>query len=123
MISVTKQDSHGIKSVLHDIRTVLCAIICGILFGFFLNKGTVFVAPTIRMQMLFQRFAMLKMFLAAVGASMLCVAVLVLCCNTLYGKILNCYIEHNSRRNGKLFLFIAYQLKLFICSSALYVRW
>jgi putative flippase GtrA len=101
MIPVTKQSSCGIKTVLIDIRTILYAITFGILFGFFMNKGTVFVAPTIRMQMLFQRFAMFKMFLAAAGASMLSVALLVLCCNTLYGKILNNYIEHNSRRDSK----------------------
>ncbi|CAF3366832.1 unnamed protein product [Rotaria socialis] len=81
-----------------DISTILYAIIFGMLFGFFMNKGTVFVAPTIRKQMLFQRFAMLKMFLAAVGTSMLSVALLSLCCNKLYTKILNGYIEHNSRR-------------------------
>jgi len=104
MISVTNQVSRGIKSILIDIRTILYAIIFGILFGFFMNKGTVFVAPTIRMQMLFQRFAMLKMFLAAVGVSMFSVALLVLCCSTLYGKILNGYIEHNSRRDSKPFL-------------------
>ncbi|CAF3641883.1 unnamed protein product [Rotaria sp. Silwood1] len=59
------------NQIFSDIRTVLYAIIFGILFGFFMNKGTVFVAPTIRKQMLFQRFAMLKMFLAALGTSML----------------------------------------------------
>ncbi|CAF4410876.1 unnamed protein product, partial [Rotaria magnacalcarata] len=48
--------------------------------------------------MLFQRFAMLKMFLAAVGASMMSAALLVLCRRNLYEKILNGYIEHNSRR-------------------------
>ncbi|CAF4970793.1 unnamed protein product [Rotaria sp. Silwood1] len=63
-----------------------------------MNKGTVFVAPTIRKQMLFQRFAMLKMFLAALGTSMLSVALLTLCSPKLYEKILNGYIEHNSRR-------------------------
>jgi len=96
--TITKPDCHDIKSSFADIRTILYAIIFGILFGFFMNKGTVFVAPTIRMQMLFQRFAMLKMFLAALGMSMLSVAVLVLRCGNLYGKILNGYIEHNSRR-------------------------
>jgi len=103
MIPVTKRNSHDIKSILIDIRTILYAVIFGILFGFFMNKGTVFVAPTIRMQMLFQRFAMLKMFLAAVGVSMLSVALLVLCCSTLYGKILHNYVEHNSRRDSKSF--------------------
>lgn len=54
--------------------------------------------------MLFQRFAMLKMFLAAVGMSMLSVAGLTLCCSNLYGKILTGYIEHNSRRGSKVFV-------------------
>ncbi|CAF2037428.1 unnamed protein product [Rotaria magnacalcarata] len=55
--------------------------------------------------MLFQRFAMLKMFLAAVGASMLSAALLVLCRRNLYEKILNGYIEHNSRRGVLHYLF------------------
>ena len=53
--------------------------------------------------MLFQRFAMLKMFLAAVGMSMLSVALLVLCCGALYAKVLASYVEHNSRRGSKLY--------------------
>ncbi|UJR14384.1 hypothetical protein I4U23_001381 [Adineta vaga] len=86
-------------SILMNIFTILCSIIFGLVFGFLINKGTVFVAPTIRKQMLFQRFAMLKMFLAAVGMSMLSVALLELFRKVLYGKIINGYIEHNSRRN------------------------
>ncbi|CAF3431419.1 unnamed protein product [Rotaria socialis] len=105
LIPVTKGVHHDIKSILTDIRTILYAIIFGILFGFFMNKGTVFVAPTIRKQMLFQRFAMLKMFLAAVGVSMLSVTLLVLCRRNLYEKILNGYIEHNSRRGVLHYLF------------------
>ncbi len=104
---MTKRNSRaGIKSILTIIRTVLCAIIFGILFGFLMNKATVFVSPTIRKQMLFERFAMLKMFLAAVGVSMLSVALLVLCCSTLYGTVLAGYVEHNSRRGGKLYRWI-----------------
>lgn len=66
-----------------------------------MNKGTVFVTPTIRKQMLFQRFTMLKMFLVAVGVSMLSVALLFLCCSNRYIKIFNGYVEHNSRRDSK----------------------
>jgi hypothetical protein len=92
--------------ILADIRTILYAVIFGILFGFLINKGTVSVAPTIRMQMLFRRFAMLKMFLAAVGVSMLSVAFLVLCCENVYRKVFNSYVEHNSRRGSKPFSLI-----------------
>ena len=87
-----------------NIRTIFYALSFGVLFGFFMNKGTVFVTPTIRKQMLFQRFAMLKMFLAAVGVSMLSVALLFLCSSNLYTKIFNGYVEHNSRRGSKCFL-------------------
>lgn len=100
---MTKQYSCETVNIFTDIRVVLYAIVFGLLFGFLINKGTVFVAPTIRKQMLFQRFAMLKMFLAAVGMSMLSVAFLSLCCSKLYEKILAGYIEHNSRRGSKFF--------------------
>ena len=102
MISITKSDNHGVKSILKDAQKILCATIFGIFFGFFMNKGTVLVAPTIRKQMIFQRFAMLKMFLATAGASILSVALLGLLAGKLYEKILNGYIEGNSRRGGKL---------------------
>ncbi|CAF1472021.1 unnamed protein product [Adineta ricciae] len=98
-IPINGHKESPVKSALINIRSVLYAVIFGLLFGFFINKGTVFVAPTIRKQMLFQRFAMLKMFLAAAGVSMLSVALLVLCCGALYAKILASYIEHNSRRD------------------------
>ncbi|CAF0892971.1 unnamed protein product [Rotaria sordida] len=113
--------SHDNRDIFSDIRTILYAIIFGILFGFFMNKGTVFVAPTIRKQMLFQRFAMLKMFLAAVGTSMLSVALLTLCCRKLYEKILNGYIEHNSRRGILHYLFggTLIGLGMIICGSCL----
>jgi hypothetical protein len=66
-----------------------------------MNKGTVFLAPTIRQQMLFQRYAMLKMFLSAVGVSMLSVALLELVRKVAYGKVLAEDIEDNCRRGGK----------------------
>jgi len=104
-----KGKSDSLKSILVDIRTILYAITFGILFGFFINKGMVFIAPTIRKQMIFERFAMLKMFLAAVGTSMLSVAMLEIIANKLYNKILNGYIEHNNRRNSKSRLFFVWK--------------
>lgn len=105
LIPVTNGKGQQVKSILADIRSIAYAVIFGMLFGFFMNKGTVFVSPTIRMQMLFQRFAMLKMFLAAVGASMLSVAALCTCYSQLYQKIFNGYVEHNCRRGCKYSFF------------------
>jgi len=81
-----------------NIRTIGFALLFGIIFGFLMNKANVFVAPTIRTQMIFQRYIMLKMFLGAVGMSMLSVSLLVLCNESIYRKVLNSYIEQNSRR-------------------------
>jgi len=95
----SKRNSSNVKKILADIRTVILATGSGVLFGFFINKGMVFIAPTIRQQMLFNRFAMLKMFMAAVGTSMLSVSLLEICAKALYAKILNGYIDFSSRRN------------------------
>ena len=92
-----------IKSNSRHLRSLLCAVIFGMLFGLFMNKAMVFPAPTIRLQMLFERFAILKMFLAAVGVSMLSVTIATLCQKSLYENILNDYIEHNNRR-GRMFV-------------------
>ncbi|CAF0840028.1 unnamed protein product [Adineta steineri] len=105
IVSIDQQSYDDNKSTFMNILSAMYAIIFGILFGFLMNKGTVFVSPTIRKQMLFERFAMLKMFLAAVGVSMLSVALLVLFCGALYGKVLNSYIEHNSRRGVLHYIF------------------
>ena len=97
----TKRQKSTIASLCTDVRTLLYAITFGILFGFLMNKGTVFVAPTIRQQMIFQRFAMLKMFLSAVGVSMLSIAVLELCFRPAYRKVFHSYLEHNSSRDSE----------------------
>ncbi|XP_052785404.1 UPF0394 inner membrane protein YeeE-like isoform X1 [Mya arenaria] len=47
------------------IRLILC-LLCGIVFGFCLGRGRVFEPKSIRSQMVFETFIMLKMFLAAV---------------------------------------------------------
>ena len=117
------KEGRSIRSILSDSQTILWAIISGILFGFLMNKATVFFAPTIRMQMLFQRFAMLKMFLAAVGASMLSVTLLTLCRKTLYERILNSYIENNNRRGSKFIDSFNEDKQCLFDSIALYVRW
>ena len=101
------------KKILADIRTVILATGSGVLFGFFINKGMVFIAPTIRQQMLFNRFAMLKMFMAAVGTSMLSVSLLEICAKALYAKILNGYIDFSSRRNSKSLCF-CFQIKFIV---------
>ncbi|CAF4458552.1 unnamed protein product, partial [Adineta steineri] len=70
------------------------------MFGFLMNKANVYLAPTIREQMLFKRFAMIKMFLAAVGMSMLSVVLLILINESIYRKVLNGFIQRNNRINA-----------------------
>jgi hypothetical protein len=67
-----------------------------------MNKGNVYISPIIRGQMLFKRLAMFKMFLAAVGMSMLSVFVIILIKPSTYQKILKGFIQHKSRMNGKI---------------------
>ena len=99
--SATVQGRSKNKKIGLIIRSIVSVIVLGLLFGFLMNKATVFITPTIRKQMLFQRFVMLKMFLAAVGVSMLSVAVLELVRKNLYTKVLVDDIEDNCRRGGK----------------------
>jgi hypothetical protein len=66
-----------------------------------MNKANVYLAPTIRDQMLLKRFAMIKMFLAAVGMSMLSVVFIILINESIYKKVLNGFIQRNNRINGK----------------------
>jgi phosphotransferase system glucose/maltose/N-acetylglucosamine-specific IIC component len=80
---------------------IAASILLGIVFGYLMNKANVYLAPTIRDQMLFKRFAMIKMFLAAVGMSMLSVVFIILINESLYRKVLNGFIQRNNRINGK----------------------
>ncbi|XP_062613538.1 thiosulfate transporter TsuA-like isoform X1 [Saccostrea cucullata] len=50
--------------------------LCGIVFGIALEKARVFEPKSIRDQMVFQNFIMLKMFLSAVVTGQLCMAIL-----------------------------------------------
>ncbi|CAF5181824.1 unnamed protein product, partial [Rotaria sp. Silwood1] len=69
------KSSNGIT----DVVQIVSASALGITFGILMNKANVYLAPIIRDQMLFKRFTMIKMFLGAVGASMLssCIVILV----------------------------------------------
>lgn len=71
----------------------------GILFGFLMNKANIVIAPTIRDQMLFKRLTMLKMFLSAVGMSMLSVCLILIINPKIYQKTLNGFIQRNKSIN------------------------
>lgn len=66
-----------------------------------MNKSNVYLAPIIRDQMLFKRLTMFKMFLGAVGMSMLSVFLILLINESIYRKVLNGFIQRNNRINGK----------------------
>jgi hypothetical protein len=66
-----------------------------------MNKSNVYLAPIIRDQMLFKRLTMFKMFLGAVGMSMLSVFLILLINESIYQKVLNGFIQRNNRINGK----------------------
>lgn len=55
---------------------IVVALICGFLFGVALEKGRVFEPKTIRDQMVFKSFIMLKMFLAATATGQLVFCIL-----------------------------------------------
>jgi len=66
-----------------------------------MNKSNVYLAPIIRDQMLFTRLAMIKMFLGAVGMSMLSVFLIIIINESIYLKVLNGFIQRNNRIDGK----------------------
>lgn len=69
----TGSNGHGI------IKSIIMLAICfggGIVFGFASEKGRVFEPVTIRLQMVFRRWIMMKMFLSAMATGMICLAVL-----------------------------------------------
>lgn len=55
---------------------LIVSAICGLCFGFILEKARVFEPKAIREQFVFEMFIMLKTFLAAVAAAQLCFAML-----------------------------------------------
>ncbi|KAL5019918.1 hypothetical protein ScPMuIL_002810 [Solemya velum] len=67
------QDSPSVPMVI--LKLIVCTI-TGMVFGISMEKARVFEPQAIRQQMVFENFIMLKMFLAAVAAGQLCLALL-----------------------------------------------
>ncbi|CAF4624085.1 unnamed protein product [Rotaria sp. Silwood1] len=79
---------------------IVSSITLGIIFGFLMNKANIYLAPMIREQMLFTRLAMIKMFLAAVGTSMLTVVVVILINESTYRSVFSGFVKRNERINA-----------------------
>ena len=56
------------------LKGAVCALVLGFVFGFVFEKSRVFEVPSIRGQMIFSRWVMLKMFMGAAGTSAFCLA-------------------------------------------------
>lgn len=93
------------SNVVKDLIQILSASGLGVTFGILMNKSNVYLAPVIRDQMLFKHFTMIKMFLGAVGASMLSSCVIILVNEPTYQTACNAFIRRNNRIHGKLFNF------------------
>ncbi|CAF2914181.1 unnamed protein product [Rotaria sp. Silwood2] len=83
-----------------DLVQIVSASGLGIAFGILMNKANVYLAPIIRDQMLFKRFIMIKMFLGAVGASMLSSSIVILVSEPTYRTACNAFIHRNNRIHG-----------------------
>lgn len=59
---------------LNHVRSIILASAAGIVWGITFEKSRVFEIRAIRGQMVFERFVMLKMFMAAMGISAFCIA-------------------------------------------------
>jgi hypothetical protein len=79
---------------------LICSLTLGCIFGFLMNKAHMSLAPTIRGQMLFQRFGMIEMFLAALGTSMLSVSLILTVNPSLYQRVLHGFIQRNNQIDG-----------------------
>ena len=79
---------------------IVCSTIFGMIFGVLMNKTQIHFAPIIREQMLFKRLIMLKMFVSAVGMSMLSVVLLMIFNRPIYEKVLNGFIQKTNRMDG-----------------------
>ncbi|CAF3891780.1 unnamed protein product [Rotaria magnacalcarata] len=93
------KSSNGITAPIQ----IVASILLGIAFGFLMNKTNVYLAPMIREQMIFKRLTMIKMFLGAVGMSMLSVFLLILFNESIYQSVRNGFI-HKINRIGAFHL-------------------
>lgn len=71
-----------------------------------MNRTNIHFAPIIREQMLFKRLIMLKMFVSAVGMSMLSVVILMIFNRSAYEKVLQGFIQKTNRMDGTKSLFL-----------------
>jgi hypothetical protein len=73
-----RNDSGKFKQILEWSLKYLISLFLGILFGFAMEKAKVYEPKAIRQQMIFKRFIMLKMFLAAFATSTLSILLVAL---------------------------------------------
>ena len=92
-----------IESLQKNSLEIVCSIVLGIVFGVLMNKSNIHLPSTIRDQMLFKRLTMIKMFLSAVGMSMLSVVCLLIINRSIYDKIFNGFVQKVNRIDGKEF--------------------
>ncbi|ESO93124.1 hypothetical protein LOTGIDRAFT_162150 [Lottia gigantea] len=74
-----KEDAESILSI---VAKLVVALLCGVVFGFAAEKSRVFEPMSIREQMVFEKWIMLKMFLAAVATGQVCLNLLSVCSRT-----------------------------------------
>ncbi|XP_060066042.1 UPF0394 inner membrane protein YeeE-like [Ylistrum balloti] len=74
--TVFREEKEGSTNIGVVVFRLTVASVCGIIFGIAVEKGRVFEPVTIRQQMVFENFIMLKVFLSATAAGQLCFVVL-----------------------------------------------
>lgn len=82
---------------------IVVSVVLGMVFGVLMNRSNIHLPSTIRDQMLFKRLTMVKMFLSAVGMSMLSVVCLMIINRNIYEKVFNGFVQKVNRIDGKRF--------------------
>lgn len=82
---------------------IVVSVVLGMGFGVLMNRSNIHLPSTIRDQMLFKRLTMVKMFLSAVGMSMLSVVCLMIINRNIYEKVFNGFVQKVNRIDGKRF--------------------
>ena len=65
----------GSKISVSSTVALIVSAVCGVIFGFVMQKGHVYEPSVIRGQMLFQQWVMMKMFLSAAALSVVAIAI------------------------------------------------
>jgi len=82
-------DETTFKSALKWTLKYSASFIIGFIFGYAMEKAKVYEPVAIRQQMIFNKFIMLKMFLAALCMSVLSILLIALIFKDTYSKLLN----------------------------------